>query len=142
MKKFLGSLSGYLYDEHTNLVYSTKRRGTKPPLPLEWQRSNRYGKYIILTTTHNDHFRLLYSEINTPAFANLWFGEPQVPAATPSSTGLFMVSYAPRPNMSKVHTDEQSARDDAERLAKAHPGKGFVVSEIKGTVSAGNVVWE
>lgn len=145
MKKFLGSLSGYLYDPYTKLVYTTKRRGENPPLPLKWQRSRTLGRYLYLTTTYGARYQLQERVLQNPAFASMWFGESQHPAEQPddttSPTGLFMVSYAPSPDMPKVHTNEQSAREAAERLAAAHPGKSFVVSEIKGTVSAGKVVW-
>lgn len=41
----------------------------------------------------------------------------------------------------KSHTTRSSAVHEAERLAKLHPQKSFVVLEISGIVQASQVVW-
>jgi hypothetical protein len=48
------------------------------------------------------------------------------------------ISFATAP---KVHDSETSAKREAERLAKANPGKKFVVVQIVGEVVSGGVSW-
>lgn len=44
-------------------------------------------------------------------------------------------------NTPVVHTSEISARQECERLAKANPGKRFVLLELKGICFVNNVAW-
>lgn len=52
------------------------------------------------------------------------------------STYGFSVATSP-----VIHSDEESARSEAERLAKANPASKYVVLEVSGVVSANAVVW-
>ena len=56
------------------------------------------------------------------------------------STDGANVSFSPTP---RVHANRASAAAEAERLAKAHPGKEFLLVKIEGSaVSASAVLWK
>lgn len=62
-------------------------------------------------------------------------------------TGVYIVASGDGKNMSisstpKIHTDERSARTEAERLANLNPGTAFTVMKVEGTVKSSGIVWK
>lgn len=144
MKKFIGSLTGYLYDPFSGLVFSTKRTGA--PVPMKWQ-DGPSGQYLYLSRRDGSRYRITPATIQMNE--KVLFGAQEVPTAetAPAPKHGFIVgsvngasiSFAAAP---KVHPTEQAARNEAERLVKAFPEKTFLVAELKGRVKARSVVWE
>lgn len=136
---------GYAFDEHAN-VWSNKS-GSWKKLAMSRDGGTTFNccgsRYYTNAKEINKLFKASWKPmINIPVNNGLIDN-------CPSETEIeqkFIIGTVNGANMSisqtpVVHLSELSARQEAERLAKANPGKRFVLMELKGICFVNNVAW-
>ena len=138
------NLNAYFYDSVDGYVYSTKRKGA--PYRMTW--SNQSGNYYVSLMQGCLKVIIRKNQIRNYLEHTPYDVSPvESSSPVPSIVSGFIVgsvngavySIAAVP---KIHPTMVVAKLEAERLAKATPGKEYLVLAIMGSVKASGVTWK